>query len=146
MDRLRFTPRNFNTGLFTEGGTPLPVLDNEQLLYVGEGTEFYMKLGEGNNGLFNTSRYYSNRGTIFITTYRLFYRPDILTTQFCSFFVINSSITTIKETSTRKLTLVMDLEGNIQGRLCLNLRAGLSNTLAKHLERTRTNLREVALG
>lgn len=141
MTRVNLPPRNFNTALFTEEGTPLPLTNEEVLVYYAENVEFYIQIGR--NTLFETTRYFSPSGTLFITTYRFVYVPSAPTSTFCSFFALCSGIQEIVSQGSAKLTLYLVLEGEREGKLKLNLRKNLAVTAIAQLKQARNYMNTV---
>lgn len=62
-----------NKTLFTKRGTPLPISDDEELLYYSDGVYFYIQFGAGMLGELN--KFVSYDGELFLTNFRLVYRP-----------------------------------------------------------------------
>lgn len=141
MARIHRPPRNFNTALFTAVGTPLPLTNEEVLVYYAENVEFYIQLG--GSTLFETTRYFSPSGTLFITTYRFVYVPTLPTSTFCSFFALCSGIQEIVTRGSAKLTLYLVLEGEREGKLKLNLRGNLADTAVANLKHARNYMNAV---
>lgn len=139
MNVLKETPRNFNTCLFTEARTPLPLSDDEKLLYAGERVGFQTKIGEG--GLLNTTRYLSKEGTLFITNYRVIYIPEVPKPTFCSFFVLSSGIADIVVVAGQKrVEMTSLLHGDVRGKIKLEMRDNLIDTMIKQLQKSQEYL------
>ncbi|KAI5191054.1 hypothetical protein NECID01_1284 [Nematocida sp. AWRm77] len=138
MNILREALRNFNTCLFTEAGTPLPLSDDEKLLYAGEGVEFYAKIGEG--GLLNTSRHASKTGTLFITNYRMVYIPAVYQMSFCSFFVPSTGVIDVLIVDGRKVEMTVMLHGDVQSKVKLDMKNNLVDTMIMQLRKSQEYL------
>ncbi|KAI5184948.1 hypothetical protein NEHOM01_0499 [Nematocida homosporus] len=123
---------NFNMCLFTEVGTPLPVSDEEELMYFGGGVSFRIKVGDGS--LLRTYRYHSESGKVFVTNFRLIYIPDVIQPSFCSFFVAASSIRDITSVDSQRVKLDVVLGNAERGVLFLNLKYNLLDTFLVQLK------------
>jgi hypothetical protein len=82
---MKIVLRELNSTLFTENGIPLPVEDDESLLYYNAKTKFIVQTGDGT--LASTRKFVSYSGTIYLTNYRLVYRPEKPARHFESFGV-----------------------------------------------------------
>ncbi|EIJ88434.1 hypothetical protein NEPAR06_1858 [Nematocida parisii] len=138
---LQETYRNFNTCLFTVAGTPLPLDDNEELLYIGYNIGYSITVGEG--GLFSTYSHISSTGTLFITNCRLIYIPKTPTTNFCSFFCKTNGIINTTVKSNNKIRLEISLFGNVISKLDLKMRDNLSATLLEVLKLSQDYLNSI---
>lgn len=63
----------FNNTVFTDTGIPLPVSDNETVIAYYEDVKFFCKIGNG--GLLNNARFKSSSGALYLTNYRIVYKP-----------------------------------------------------------------------
>jgi len=137
-ERQKNAPRNFNMCLFTEEGTPLPLSDEETLVYFAEDVKFYIKVGKG--GLINTARYFSKRGAIFMTNCRLMYIPSVISTSFCSFSVPLTSVADVTAVGGSKVEMVIVFNGNVHAVMKLDLRSNLVDTFTKQLQRLQESI------
>lgn len=82
---MKQTLEEINSTLFTSNDIPLPVEDDEDIVYYNPYTKFVFQTG---NGIPSTTRkYLSYKGYLFLTNYRLIYRPIKVTEKFSSFSV-----------------------------------------------------------
>jgi hypothetical protein len=82
---MRVVLRELNNTMFTDNNIPLPVEDDETLLYYNAKTKFIVQTGDGT--LASTRKFVSYSGTVYLTNYRLVYRPDRQVRHFESFGV-----------------------------------------------------------
>ncbi|KAI5192216.1 hypothetical protein NEMIN01_1885 [Nematocida minor] len=136
---LRESYRNFNMCLFTLAGTPLPLDDDEALLYTAEKVNFYITVGEG--GFFNTYRHSSPSGTIFVTNCRLIYIPAKPTFSFCSFFIKTTAVLDVAQKGRKTVLLKASLNGNISAVIKLKMGHNLPDTFIKQLSASQEYLR-----
>lgn len=75
-DGFRLTDKYvfFNNCIFTENGTPLPATDDEEILTFFKDVKFYCGIGSGS--LAGTSVQKSPTGKLFLTNYRVIYKPE----------------------------------------------------------------------
>lgn len=73
----------FNKTVFTEHGVPLPCSDDERIYFYNENAKFHTSIGTGE--LDNTLKYASPTGRLFLTSYRIVYRPADVSEYFSSF-------------------------------------------------------------
>lgn len=79
-----------NNTAFTKHNIPLPVEDDEDVAYYNTSTKFVFQTGNGIPA--NTRKYLSYKGTLFLTNYRLIYRPANISEYFSSFTIPISKI------------------------------------------------------
>lgn len=72
-----------NSALFTQNDIPLALDDTEKLIYFNPFANFHLTLGSGVPAY--TSRYNSQKGTVYITSHRLIYRPKTPSRHFDNF-------------------------------------------------------------
>ncbi|KAF5140892.1 hypothetical protein G9O61_00g008820 [Vairimorpha ceranae] len=82
---MKQTLEQLNSTVFTTNDIPLPVEDDEDIAYYNPYTKFVFQTG--NNIPATTRKYISFRGCLYLTNYRLIYRPDHVTESFSSFSV-----------------------------------------------------------
>lgn len=134
--------RNFNSCLFTVNHVPLPLSDEEKLLYHAKNVKFYIKVGEG--GILSTYRHVSNSGSLFVTNFRLVYIPLVCKTSFCSFFAPSNSVLDIESTGNSRVHLALSLYGNEKARMHLKIRNSLLDTFIQQLRVSQENMRQIA--
>lgn len=127
---LRESYRNFNTCLFTQEGTPLPLDDKEKLLYMARDVGFSIAVGEG--GFFSTYWHKAERGCLFLTNFRLIYIPQIPSVNFISFFCKSTSVMDAVQHK-KRIKLQVSLEGSIPGEITFKMRQHLPDTFIKQL-------------
>ncbi|EOB14596.1 hypothetical protein NBO_23g0004 [Nosema bombycis CQ1] len=74
-----------NNTIFTENNVPLPVEDDEDIMYYNLNTKFVFQTGNGIPA--HTRKFLSYKGTLFLTNYRLIYRPHNPSEFFNSFTI-----------------------------------------------------------
>ncbi|TBT97459.1 hypothetical protein CWI38_0597p0020 [Hamiltosporidium tvaerminnensis] len=84
-----------NNTIFTDNDIPLPVNIDEEILYFTKNVTFYLQIGNGAPAL--TVRYSSYNGTVYITNYRVIYKPKISTKFFDSFFITFDRIISVDD-------------------------------------------------
>ncbi|KAH9387178.1 uncharacterized protein NEMAJ01_2074 [Nematocida major] len=136
---LRESYRNFNMCLFTKAGTPLPLDDNEMLLYTAESVGFHIVVGEG--GLFDTYWHKSDSGSVFITNCRVIYIPRNPTTNFCSFFCKSTSVMDAAAKEDTRIRMSVSLNGNVPGKITLKMKKNLPDTFLTQLSVSQDYLR-----
>lgn len=129
---LKDSYRHFNMCLFTVGGTPLPLDNNEKLLYSAEKVGYSITVGEG--GFFNTYRHSSSKGTVFVTNCRVVYIPAKPTSSFCSFFIKTTAILDVQIKGKTTILIQASLNGNIRGTIKLKMGDNLRDTFIKQLQ------------
>ncbi|ELQ75584.1 hypothetical protein THOM_1447 [Trachipleistophora hominis] len=83
----------FNKTIFTEHNVPLPCSDDERIHFYNENTKFHTSIGSGE--LNNTLKYSSPTGKLFLTSYRIVYRPAEINEYFSSFHCGLNSIISV---------------------------------------------------
>lgn len=88
----------FNNCIFTAKDVPLPISDDERIILFYDNVKFYCSIGSGS--LAGTSINKSPDGKIFLTNYRIIYKPsipcsNIAGSQFVSFHCSLNSIESI---------------------------------------------------
>jgi hypothetical protein len=84
-----------NNIIFTPQNIPVPINDDEKMLYHNSKTKLYLQLGNGIPAY--TSRYSSYSGSIFITNYRIVYRPIKPNSYFSSLFFSLNNILAVED-------------------------------------------------
>lgn len=64
----------FNKIIFTKKNIPLPLCDDEEIFCFFKDVKFYSCIGKG--GLINTIIYSAPTGSLFLTNYRIIYKPS----------------------------------------------------------------------
>ncbi|WUR03482.1 Rho GTPAse activating protein [Vairimorpha necatrix] len=82
---MKKTLEQLNSTLFTSNNIPLPVEDDEDILYYNPNTKFVFQTGDGIPA--TTRKYLSYKGFLYLTNYRLIFRPNQITEKFSSFSV-----------------------------------------------------------
>lgn len=82
---MKEIPLQINNTIFTKLNVPLPVEDDEDILYYNPHTKFCLETGLGVPANYN--KFLSYKGIIYITNYRLVYRPIPVSNRFSSFSV-----------------------------------------------------------
>ncbi|KAM0673326.1 hypothetical protein GVAV_003295 [Gurleya vavrai] len=100
-----------NTTAFSENNVPLPVSNDEYILYYNPSAKFSLVLGNGAPAY--TSRYNSYKGFLFLTNYRVIYRPFQITKFFESFFVPYSDILCVEKESYFEIKVNDDYASNV---------------------------------
>lgn len=131
-ERPKEPPRNFNMTMFTIAGTPLPLSSNETLEYVAEQVTFSMKIG--GSRLIDSLRYYSFKGTLFLTNFRLLYNPGTPSIAFGSFFAPICNVAVLKERR-KKVSLGIVLENGDAVQLRLGLLSNSTEVFASQVKR-----------
>ncbi|KAM0685870.1 hypothetical protein COBT_002914, partial [Conglomerata obtusa] len=86
-----------NTTIFTDNNIPLPINEEEEIIYYNLSAKFSLVLGNGAPAY--TSRYNSYKGYLFLTNYRVIYRPLNTSKFFDSFFITLDDILNIENES-----------------------------------------------
>lgn len=74
-----------NNTIFTDNNVPLPVEDDEDIMYYNTHTKFVFQTGNGIPA--HTRKFLSYKGILFLTNYRLIYRPSNPSEFFNSFTI-----------------------------------------------------------
>ncbi|KAI5170771.1 hypothetical protein NEFER03_0230 [Nematocida sp. LUAm3] len=138
MHPLFASIRSFNTCLYTEVGTPLPLSDEEKLFYSADSIKFYIKIGSEN--MFDSTRYYSSYGSIFVTSFRLMYIPSSPQPSFCSFSVSCLNVLDVSYVGTDRVELIISYPHSLNGKLKLGFRKNLPDTFIQQLQMAISNM------
>ncbi|KAF7683348.1 hypothetical protein TCON_1440 [Astathelohania contejeani] len=114
MNNINFRKKKItciNNTVFTDNQTPLPVTDDEFIAYHNPETHFYMQLGNGAPA--TTVRFKSHSGDIYITNYRVIYKPKISTNLFTSFFITLDKILTVSRFDSFDVIIEDEISGRI---------------------------------
>ncbi|EPR78140.1 hypothetical protein SLOPH_2348 [Spraguea lophii 42_110] len=103
--------RLFDKICYTDNGIPLPIDDNEEILFYSERASFFIKIGNGIPAF--TITYSSGYGKLFLTNYRLVYKPEIERESFKSFSTSLASIVHIDKSGNMELLVSSDTIGDI---------------------------------
>ncbi|KAM0678706.1 hypothetical protein BDAP_000387 [Binucleata daphniae] len=100
-----------NTAVFTDNNILLPITDDEEVKYYNLYASFSLVLGNGAPAY--TSRYNSYKGYLFVTNYRIVYRPFKLTAYFDSFCITLDNILNIENESYFEIKVTKEYTSNV---------------------------------